>query len=323
MRAIFCPVLESLSEDQVERLLDPQQCIVALEKAFRQNYPGVRMPTRMQLPAGEGGVMLVMPCHDPALPATGVKLVTVAEQPDAAGERVHASYVLYHPVTLEPRLLLAARRLTEIRTAAASALATRFLAREDVRVLGVFGAGRQARSHLRILPLVRRFERVLVCGSSREQSRRFAEEMGAALKVKVEPVEARACVEQADVLCTCTTATQPLFDGSWIRPGTHLNLVGAFQPEAREVDDATVQRARVVVDTYDGALAEAGDLLLPMRRGVISREHLTADLHQLVSGKKPGRSSPEEITLFKSLGCALEDLVAATLVSEAWKREKG
>ena len=311
--------MEALSEEQVEQLLGPAQCIASLERAFRDNYPGAYMPTRSQLPAGERGVMLVMPCHDPALPGMGVKLVSVAEQPDAAGERVHATYVLYDPVTLEPRLLLAARRLTEIRTAAASAVATKFLAREDVRTLGVFGCGRQARAHCRVLPLVRPFERILVCGSTPERSRRFASEIGSGLKAKVEAAEARACVEQADVLCTCTTATQPLFDGSWIRPGTHLNLVGAFQPETREVDDVTVQRARVVVDTYDGAMAEAGDLLLPMRRGVISRQHLAADLHELVSGKKPGRTSAEEITLFKSLGCALEDLVAATLVSQARK----
>lgn len=308
--------METLSEAQVERLLDPAQCIAALEKAFRENYPGVRMPTRMQLLAEGRGVLLVMPCHDPALPGMGVKLVSVAEQADAAGERVHATYVLYDPQSLTPRLLMAARRLTEIRTAAASALATRFLARPDARVLGVFGCGRQARAHLRILPLVRPFERLLACGSSLGQSQQFANEIRTALKVKVEATNARACVEQSDVICTCTTAGEPLFDGAWIHPGTHLNLVGAFQPEAREVDDATIRRARVVVDTYDGALAEAGDLLLPMRRGVISREHLAADLHELVSGKKPGRSSSEEITVFKSLGCALEDLVAATLVAK-------
>jgi ornithine cyclodeaminase len=316
-------MISTLSEEQVQELLDPGQCIAALERAFRGSYPAVHMPTRLQVPAGERGVMLVMPCHDPALPAMGVKLVTVAEQPDASGERVHATYLLYDAVTLEPRLLLAARRLTEIRTAATSALATRFLAREDARTLGVFGCGRQARAHLRILPLVRRFECRLVCGSTLEQSQQFASEMQAELKVRVEAAEPRACVERSDVLCTCTTATLPLFDGSWLRPGTHLNLVGAFQPETREVDDAAVQRARVVVDTYDGALAEAGDLLLPMRRGVISREHLAADLHQLVSGKRPGRRSAEEITIFKSLGCALEDLVAATLVAEASKKGKG
>jgi ornithine cyclodeaminase/alanine dehydrogenase-like protein (mu-crystallin family) len=310
-------VLATLSEEQVARLLDPAQCIAALERAFRENYPDACMPTRTQLAAGERGVMLVMPCHDPALPGMGVKLVTVAEQPDGGGERVYATYILYDALTLEPRLLLAGKRLTEIRTAAASALATKFLARQDVRTLGVFGCGRQARSHLRILPLVRRFDRILVCGSTPEQSRRFAGEIGAESKIKVEPAEPRACVEQSDVLCTCTTTTRPLFDGSWIRPGTHLNLVGAFQPHTREVDDATIQRARVVVDTYDGAMAEAGDLLLPMRRGAIFREHLVADLHELVSGKKAGRASAQEITLFKSLGCALEDLVAAHLVAEA------
>ncbi|MGH9670895.1 MAG: ornithine cyclodeaminase family protein [Terriglobales bacterium] len=310
-------MIPTLSEEQVQELLDPGQCIAALERAFRDHYPRVHMPTRTQLPADERGVLLLMPCYDPALPAMGVKLVSVAERPDAAGERVHATYVLFDPMTLEPRLLLAARRLTETRTAATSALATRFLAREDARVLGVFGAGRQARAHLRVVPLVRSFERMLVCGSSPEQSRQFAKQMRGELKVKVEAAEARACVEQSDVICTCTTACEPLFDGGWLRPGTHLNLVGAFQPEAREVDDATVRRARVVVDTYAGALAEAGDLLLPMRRGVISREHLAADLHELVSGKKPGRSSAQQITLFKSVGCALEDLVAAELVSKS------
>jgi len=316
-------MIETLSEEQVQQLLDPRQCIALLERAFRESYPAVHMPTRTQVPAGDSGVMLVMPCYDPALAALGVKLVTVAEQPDASGERVHATYVLYDAVTLELRLLLAARRLTEIRTAATSALATRFLAREDACTLGVFGCGRQARAHLRIVSLVRPFERLLVCGSTPEQSRQFAEQIGAELKVKVEAAEPRPCVELSDVLCTCTTAKEPLFDGAWLRPGTHLNLVGAFQPEAREVDDATIQRARVVVDTYDGALAEAGDLLLPMRRGVISREHLAADLHELVTGKKPGRRSADEITIFKSLGCALEDLVAASLVAEASKKGKG
>ena len=313
--------METLSEEQVEQRLDPAQCIVALERAFRDDYPGVHMPTRLQMPGGDGGVMLVMPCHDPAL-GMGIKLVTVSEQAGADGERLHASYVLYDAVTLEPRLLLAARRLTEIRTAAASALATRFLAREDARTLGVFGAGRQARTHCRVLPLIRTFERVLVCGPTPDQSRRFASQMEAELGARVEPAEPRACVEQSDVLCTCTTATQPLFEGAWLRPGTHLNLVGAFQPEAREVDDATVQRSRVVVDTYDGAMAEAGDLLLPLRRGVISRQHLAADLHELVSGKKAGRSTTTEITLFKSLGCALEDLVAASLVEKALRSGK-
>jgi alanine dehydrogenase len=119
---------------------------------------------------------------------------------------------------------------------------------------------------------------------------------------------------ESDVICTCTTATEPLFDGNWLRPGTHLNLVGAFQPETREVDDVTVKRARVVVDTYDGALAEAGDLLMPIKSGAIDRSHIMADLHEIASGKTPGRIHQDDITLFKSVGCALEDLVTALLV---------
>ena len=115
------------------------------------------------------------------------------------------------------------------------------------------------------------------------------------------------------MICTCTTAAQPLFDGRGLRPGAHLNLVGAFQPHTREVDDETVCRARVVVDTYEGALAEAGDLLLPMASGVIARSHIVADLHEIASGKKKVRASPQDITLFKSVGCALEDLAAAQL----------
>ena len=106
-----------------------------------------------------------------------------------------------------------------------------------------------------------------------------------------------------------------MFDGSWLRAGTHLNLVGAFQPQTREVDDTTVKRARVVVDTYDGALEEAGDLLIPIHNGAIDRSHIIADLHEIASGKKPGRTRPDEITLFKSVGCALEDLVTAQLVA--------
>ena len=174
--------------------------------------------------------------------------------------------------------------------------------------------GRQARAHIQVLPLVRRFERVLVCGNHPAQAREFATQMSQEINRPVESVDAQACATQSDVLCTCTTSQVPLFDGKLLRPGTHLNLVGAFQPHAREVDSRTVKRARVVVDTYDGALAEAGDLLLPVKEGVISRDHIAADLNQLLTGKKQGRTSPSELTLFKSVGCALEDLATAELL---------
>jgi ornithine cyclodeaminase/alanine dehydrogenase-like protein (mu-crystallin family) len=211
---------------------------------------------------------------------------------------------------------VAANRLTEVRTAAASALATKYLARPDSTNLGIFGTGRQARAHIRVLPAVREFRRVLVCGSSPARSQAFVRQLSTEQNLKIEPADARRCVVESDVVCTCTTSQVSLFDGRWLRPGTHLNLVGAFQPNAREVDDETIRRSRVVVDTYEGALAEAGDLLIPLRRGVIGREHITANLHEIISGKKPGRQSAEEITLFKSVGFAFEDLVTAKLVCE-------
>lgn len=113
------------------------------------------------------------------------------------------------------------------------------------------------------------------------------------------------------MICTCTTSPEPVFRGEWLRPGTHINLVGAFQPHTRECDDETMRRARIVVDTYEGALAEAGDILLPLASGAIQREQIVADLHELASGKRQGRTAPEDITVFKSVGCALEDLVTA------------
>jgi ornithine cyclodeaminase len=134
------------------------------------------------------------------------------------------------------------------------------------------------------------------------------------LGITVEPANAETLARESDVLCTCTPSPTPLFDGSWLRPGTHLNLAGAFQPETREVDDITVKRSYVVVDAYGGALQEAGDLLIPLKNGTINRSHIAADLHEIASGKKPGRKSAYSITLFKSVGCALEDLVAAQLV---------
>jgi ornithine cyclodeaminase/alanine dehydrogenase-like protein (mu-crystallin family) len=161
-----------------------------------------------------------------------------------------------------------------------------------------------------------RFERFMVCGSHPGSSRDFAARAAKNHNMHVEPVEAATCAE-ADVVCTCTTSKTPIFDGRRIREGTHLNLVGGFQPESREVDDFVTGRSRIVVDSYEGALAEAGDLLIPLRGGSIRKEHIIADLHQIVSGEKEGRRSPREITLFKSVGFALEDLVIATLVYES------
>jgi len=174
---------------------------------------------------------------------------------------------------------------------------------------------RLARAHLAVLPLVGNFQRVLICGRNPSRSADFVREISVEMPgLTIAAAAARVCAAESDVLCTCTSSPAPLFDGHDLRPGTHLNLVGSFQPHTREVDTHTIERSRVIVDTYQSTQSEVGEILIPLREGAIGEDHVAADLHELVTGGKPGRRNPEEITIFKSVGCALEDLVAAELL---------
>jgi ornithine cyclodeaminase/alanine dehydrogenase-like protein (mu-crystallin family) len=302
----------SLSEDQVRRLADIDDVIAAIRSAFVRDFAStLRMPVRTSMELAGGAVLLLMPCYDSALRAAGVKTVTVSS---ASG--VQAAYDLFDPESATILARMAANYLTDLRTAATSAVATDLLARPDVETLGIFGCGRQAIAHLSVLPKVRRFRRFLVCGSDPGSAQSFCARLGQDLGMNVIATNADTCAAESDVICTCTTSPTPVFEGRRLRPGTHLNLIGAFQPETREVDDETVKGARIVVDTYDGALAEAGDLLIPLKNGSLRRDQIVADLHELAGGKKPGRISREDITLFESVGCALEDLVTAKMVYE-------
>jgi ornithine cyclodeaminase/alanine dehydrogenase-like protein (mu-crystallin family) len=334
-----------LTEVDVRRLLDPVQLCAALESAFRDRYPSISLPPRTHAELAHG-VFLAMSCYDGAANTLGMKLILVRdkgvrdqdsrdlaarESQNRSGNlrdspeknlpltegRIQATYLLLDPETAQPRLTIAANYLTDLRTAATSAVATKFLARADASTLGIFGTGRLALAHLAVLPLARNFERVLICGRNSARSAEFVQKVSAQLPgLTITAVDARTCAAQSDVLCTCTSNSAPLFDGRDLRPGSHLNLVGAFRPETREVDTLTIARSRVVVDTYLAA-AEVGELVIPLQEGAIARDHIAADLHELISGKKQGRRKPEEITVFKSVGCALEDLVAAELLLAA------
>ena len=304
-----------LSEADVRRLLDPRALIPAIADAFRNRYRSTLMPTRTQMKVS-GGIFLIMPCYDQAGNGLGMKLVKFSEAPHHPEERIQATYILLDIETGCTKLVIPANYLTDARTAATSAVATQLLARPDAKVLGVFGTGRQARAHLQIVRYVRDFERALVTGKDMGRTREFAQQMEHELGIEVEPVYSRTCAAESDVLCACTTSTVPLFDGSLLRKGTHINAVGSFRPTTREVDEFTVRRSRIVVDTYDSALAEAGDLLIPLKAGLIRRESLLADLYELTSGRKVVRTNPADITLFKSVGNALEDLAAAELLEQ-------
>jgi ornithine cyclodeaminase len=311
-----------LSEEEVRGRLDPSALIRALAEAFaRLDY--VTMPPRSHIELAAGTVLLIMPCDDAALNAAGVKLVSVSR---SAG--VQATYLLLDRGAGAVRATLAANWLTDARTAATSALATDRVALPNAKTLAIFGTGRLARAHAEIVPLVRRFERILVCGRTVAKSESFVAELRKSATQRTPSTHERhegnsfaaasaeQCGREADVICTCTTASEPVFRGEWLRRGCHINACGAFQPHTRELDDATMRRARVVVDTYEGALAEAGDLLLPLASGALRRDEIVADLHELVTGKRV-RTAGEQVTVFKSVGCAVEDLVAAEIVARS------
>jgi len=308
----------SLTEDQVKEFADVDAVIDGLRAAFARDFSQtLEMPVRSSLALPDQGVLLVMPAYDRFLNVAGIKTVTVTR---ARG--VSATYELIDPCSGMALARMAANWLTDLRTAATSAVVTGVLARSDARTLGIFGTGRQAEAHIAVLPHVRKFSRIRVCGSGKNDTQQFCQTMSNRYRVQVDPADAESCVRQSDVVCTCTTSRVPVFDGRWLKPGMHLNLIGAFQPESREVDSETVLCSRVLVDTYEGAWAEAGDLLTPLSEGVIQKSDVMADLHEMLSGKKWVRTGADDITLFKSVGCALEDLVTAKLVYERAMRSK-
>lgn len=316
--------LLSLSRADLEKLLAPGDVIDALDTAFRGHAAGEsHVPPRSMTSVAQQGLLILMPATMGSRSVTnaergalGTKLVTYYAENRARGHpTIYASYILMDEATGQPLALLEGTFLTALRTGATSALAARYLARPDSRVVVCFGAGVQAEFQLRCLAAVLPIRQVKIVGRSPERARAFVQKLsgildGAAVELATDP---RTAVGGADVITCATTSSAPVVFGADLRPGTHLDVVGAFRPTDREVDTEAIRRARVVVDTYEGALAEAGDLLIPLNEGAIARSHVLAELTEVVTGKVPVRRAPEDITLFKSVGFALEDLATARL----------
>ena len=305
-----------LGRADLERLLDPRSVIDAVETAFRDAAVGraTALP-RAVLPMAKDNLFLGMVSLLPRRRALGAKLITVVGGNRARGlPTIHASYLLSDPETGAPLAFMEAGFLTALRTGAASALAARHLARPDARRVACFGAGVQAEQQLRCLQAVLPMERVRVVGRDAARAQAFASRMREVLGMPVEATtDRRAAVRDADLVTCSTTAPRPVFAGRDLPAGVHVDAVGAFRPATREVDTDGVRRAYVVVDTYEGAWEEAGDLLIPIKAREITRRHVKAELGEVVTRKKPGRTSPEQITLFKSVGWAPEDAVTARL----------
>ena len=276
-----------VTDAQLRQLLSMQEAIDALERAFVSTE--VRTDPPRQHVDVPGGELLLMPSS--GRDGTGVKLVTVApENPSRGLPTINGVYVLFSPGTLQPVALFDGAGLTRLRTAAVSGVATRHLARADATRLVVFGEGVQGRAHIEAMEAVRPIESVTIVERD-----------------KGDP----SAVKDADILCTCTTSATPVFDGGMLRPGTHVNAIGAHQPNARELDDSAISAGRLVVDTLDAT--SAGDLSDPLREGTIAEEDIE-ELSDIVRSRP--RTNDEEITVFKSVGVAFEDLAVALAAFE-------
>jgi ornithine cyclodeaminase/alanine dehydrogenase-like protein (mu-crystallin family) len=308
-----------LTHNDVERLLPMAECIELMAAALAalaggEAYQPLRMIVR---PPGAAGVMALMPAYKAAPePAYGLKAIGVFPGNPEKGKDAHQGTVmLFSGETGELLAMMNASAVTAIRTAAVSGVATRLLARDDAGELAILGAGVQARSHLEAMACVRPLRRVRVASRRAEHARALAGEASRRHAFRVEAVESpEAAVRGADLIVTATSSREPVLRREWIVPGAHLNVVGASVPTSREVDTATMAAARLFVDRRESTLNEAGDYLMAARDGAIGPGHIVAELGELLTGAAEGRRSRDEITLFKSLGLAVEDLASAERV---------
>ena len=310
-----------LSESDLRAVLSMSNVIEAVEAGFRAlARADANVPERLRLdvPAHKG-VLLEMPAYLGPLDgvsqsALGTKIVSVFEQNAQRGlEVVQAVYLLLDSRTGVALALMEGRFLTAIRTAATSAVATRFMAGPGTKRLAVFGAGVQAQAHITAMIEIAEVEHVMIASRSADNARALADRVRSVHDLPCELVSVEKAAAAANLICTCTSSAVPLFDGRLLNAGTHINAVGAFTPSTRELDTEAVRRARVIVDAESAAGREAGELLIPISENAIDAGHVKGSLAGIVSGADLGRESPSEITLFKSCGLAIEDLVTARL----------
>ncbi|HJQ39902.1 MAG TPA: ornithine cyclodeaminase family protein [Thermoanaerobaculia bacterium] len=293
-----------LSEHEVTELLTMQECIGVMEEALAATARGgeVHNPLRqvIRVPGAPGFLGLMPAYRGGAQPYYGLKEVCVFPENPKRGLDTHVGAVILHSgETGEPLAMMNASAITAIRTAAVSAVATKLLAREDSMVLAILGAGVQAKSHAKAIPLVRPIRDVLICGRGGN---------------------VEETVRNADIIVTATNSREPVLKREWIRPGTHINAVGSSIASARELDSAAVAASSLFVDRRESTVNESGDYLFALREGAITESHIKAELGEILSGAAPGRTSRDEITLFKSLGLAIEDLASAAFLYEKARR---
>lgn len=309
-----------ISRDNVTKVLEMSECIDAVEKAFAELASGTaHMPLRINITPPDG-LSVYMPAYLSQMGALGCKVVTVYKNnPTKHNMPTTIGKVLLQDIeTGDVTCIMDGGYLTAVRTGAASGVAIKYLARSDKRqIAGIFGAGVQAKTQLWAMAVVRDLARAYVYDVVDEAATKFIKEMSAKLDLEIARADSPIQIlQEADIICTATSSPTPLFDGNQVKPGVHINGIGSHTPNTRELDSAIIKRSRVIADSYQACLSEAGDIMIPIQEGVIDKSHLHAELGEVIIGKKPSRSDAKEITLFKSNGLAIQDVACAKLVYE-------
>ena len=314
-----------VSQQEVRELLRMEECIDVMADALAALTRGEAvMPLRGLAGMPEqAGLLAWMPSLLPASNVMGIKVISVFPNEGTELESHQGAVLLFEATRGQLLAVVDASEVTAIRTAAVSGLATRLLARPDADDLAILGSGTQARTHLEAMTAVREIRRVRVWSRDPDHARIFAESVSGQRGLSVEvSVSVREAVEGASIICTTTSATEPILEGRWLSPGAHVNAVGFAGPTGRELDAEAVARARLFADRRESIQSEAGDFLLAKSEGAVADEHVVGELGEVLLGKVKGRTSPEQITLFESLGLAIEDLAAVNHVYQR-ARETG
>ena len=307
-----------LSRKDVMQVLEMKDCMEVVEKAFAELAKGTAvLPLRINITPPDG-LSLYMPAYLQELGALACKIVTVYKNnPKKYNMPVIVGKVLLQdPKTGDVICIMDGGYLTAVRTGAASGVATKYLARKDKgQTAGIFGAGVQAKAQLWAVTIARELSRALVYDVSDKAVQNFIDEMSNKLGIEVVRADSPdQILKQADIICAATSSSKPIFVGNNVREGTHINGIGSHTPAARELDTTIVKRSTLIADSYEACLSEAGDIMIPIKEGAIDKSHMKAELGEVITGKKPARSSDPEITLFKSNGLAIQDVATAKLV---------
>ena len=303
-----------IDREEVARRLTYEVCIPIVRRAMIALSTGeTKQLLRSIIPLSEGRLFGIMPGAMGAHSPFGAKLISVFHENFHRGIQSHQGLViLFDPESGAPVCAADAGEITAIRTAAASAVATDALARKDARRLALLGYGEQAQTHARAIAKVRKIESIAVWGRSRERADAFAERMRSELGMPVRRADSvKEAVAEADIVCTLTSASEPILKGEWIQPGTHLNVVGSGYAGPAEIDNDLVVRSRFMVDSREGVLEQGAEFLRAKEAGLVDDSHIVGEIGEVLAGRTQGRRSPEEITVYKSLGHVVQDLAAA------------